>query len=199
MAFCHISKGRFGMAMQLETRVFELCNGKYKNIKGLARAMGVSWQLVYGVRKGKCRINQTFIIGATKAFPGYKLDDLFYVALGDLPASEAENVNASRCDKVVKLRNAGLSYAEIGRRLGVSREWARQIIKGNPPLRKPDLQSRVMLTTRDVAQLLGLHPNTVRRWNKKGILESYRITPRGDRRFRREDVDDFLKEVAIEQ
>jgi len=75
-----MSKGRLGMAIQLKTRVFELCNGKYKNIKELARAMGVSWQHVYKVRKGKCRVNQTFIIGATKAFPGYKLDDLFYVA-----------------------------------------------------------------------------------------------------------------------
>jgi excisionase family DNA binding protein len=73
-----------------------------------------------------------------------------------------------------------------------------KLLRGDPPLRKPDLQSKVMLTTSDVAQLLGLHPNTVRRWNKKGILKSYRITPRGDRRFRREDVDGFLKDGEIE-
>jgi len=104
----------------------------------------------------------------------------------------------TRRDEVLRLRESGLTYAEIGRRLGMSRERARQIVKGNPPLRKPDLQSRVMLTTRDVAQLLGLHPNTVRHWNKKGILKSYRITHRGDRRFRREDVDAFLKDLEIE-
>ena len=74
-----IAEWGFNMAMKLETRVFELSNGKYKNIKELARAMGVSWQHVYKVRKDKCRVNQKFIIGATKAFPGYKLDDLFYV------------------------------------------------------------------------------------------------------------------------
>jgi len=104
----------------------------------------------------------------------------------------------TRRDEVLRLRKSGLTYAEIGRRLGLSRERARQITKGNPPLKKPELQSRVMLTTSDVAQLLGLHPNTVRRWNKKGILKSYRIAHRGDRRFRRKDVDSFLTDIEIE-
>ena len=104
----------------------------------------------------------------------------------------------SRRDEIANLREAGLSYAKIGRRLDISGERVRQIVKGNPPLKKPDLQSKVMLTTSDVAQLLGLHINTVRRWNKKGILKSYRITPRGDRRFRREDIDGFLKEEETE-
>ena len=49
-----------------------------------------------------------------------------------------------------------------------------------------------MLTTGGVAQLLGAHPNTVRHWSENGILKSYRIGPRGDRRFRKEDMDDFL-------
>jgi len=105
----------------------------------------------------------------------------------------------SRRDEIVKLREAGLTYAQIGHTLGISKERVRQIVKLKPPPHKPDLQSRVMLTVTDVAQLLGLHPNTVRRWNQKGILKSYRIGPRGDRRFRREDVDDFLRELEIER
>ena len=48
----------------------------------LARAMGISGGYIYKVRQGKRGINQKFIIGAIKAFPGYKLDDLFYVAPG---------------------------------------------------------------------------------------------------------------------
>ena len=100
-------------------------------------------------------------------------------------------------DEVVKLRGTGLTYAEIGRRFGISRERVRQILKGKPTTQKPDLKSKIMLTTTDVAQLLGLHVNTVRRWNAKGILKSYRIGSRGDRRFKREDVDDFLKGVEI--
>jgi len=67
-------------AMKLKTRVFELCNGKYPNVVGLARTMGISGGYIYKVRQGKRNINQKFIIGAIKAFPGYKLDDLFYVS-----------------------------------------------------------------------------------------------------------------------
>ncbi|MBA7678038.1 hypothetical protein ES703_86309 [subsurface metagenome] len=96
----------------------------------------------------------------------------------------------SRRARVLELRKADLSYAEIGRRLGISRERARQIAQGNPSPRKP---SGVMLTTTSVAQLLGVHPNTVRRWSETGILKSYRIGSRGDRRFLQGDVDDFLK------
>jgi hypothetical protein len=42
--------------------------------------MGISVSQIYRVRQGKRPINQRFIIGAIKAFPGYKLDDLFYIA-----------------------------------------------------------------------------------------------------------------------
>ena len=49
-----------------------------------------------------------------------------------------------------------------------------------------------MLTVKDVAQLLNVHVNTVRRWSDSDILKSYRITRRGDRRFRREDISSFL-------
>ncbi|MCX7911928.1 MAG: helix-turn-helix domain-containing protein [Dehalococcoidales bacterium] len=49
-----------------------------------------------------------------------------------------------------------------------------------------------MLTIREVARLLNIHVNTVRRWSDMGILKSYRITRRGDRRFRQEDISEFL-------
>ncbi len=66
--------------MKLKTRVFELCNGKYRNVAELAHTTGVSYDLIYRVRRGERGIHGRFIIGATKAFPGYKLDDLFYVS-----------------------------------------------------------------------------------------------------------------------
>ncbi len=66
--------------MKLNTRVFELCNGKYRNLVELAQVMEISQDLIYRVRKGERGINQKFIIGAMKAFPGCKLDDLFYVS-----------------------------------------------------------------------------------------------------------------------
>ena len=49
-----------------------------------------------------------------------------------------------------------------------------------------------MLTISEVAQLLNVHINTVRRWSNQGILKSYRIGSRGDRRFRQEDINNFL-------
>jgi excisionase family DNA binding protein len=49
-----------------------------------------------------------------------------------------------------------------------------------------------MLTPREVAELLHIHTNTLRRWSDKGIIAAYRINPRGDRRYRLQDIDCFL-------
>jgi excisionase family DNA binding protein len=51
-----------------------------------------------------------------------------------------------------------------------------------------------MLTVREVARLLHVHPNTLRRWSNDGRIRAYRINRRGDRRFKREEVDRFLAE-----
>jgi len=191
--------------MELKTRIFELCNGKYRDLSELAQAMGISLAQIYRVRVGKRDIGEKSIIGAVKAFPGYKLDDLFYVvpdgsemtdsrsdsgAEGNLVSTQQPR--EARRDEIVKLRKAGQTYEKIGRRFGISKERVRQILKGKPVPQKPVLG--VMLTIRDVAQFLDVHINTVRRWSRKGILKSYRISFRGDRRFRKEDVDAFLKE-----
>ena len=49
-----------------------------------------------------------------------------------------------------------------------------------------------MLTTSEVARKLNLHVNTIRRWSNMGVLKTYRIGPRGDRRFKIQDVDELL-------
>ena len=51
-----------------------------------------------------------------------------------------------------------------------------------------------MLTVREVSQLLHVHSNTLRRWTEQGVIKAYRIGPRGDRRFRAEDVAVLLLE-----
>ena len=56
------------------------------------------------------------------------------------------------------------------------------------------LRDSELLTTSEVAQLLRVHPNTVRQWANKGLLHAYRLGPRRDRRFRREDVDAFIQD-----
>ena len=101
----------------------------------------------------------------------------------------------SRRDDVAKLVEAGLGYAEIGRRLGITRERVRQIAKPKPKPKKLEVTVAppdVVLTTSAVARLLGVHVNTAILWNNQGIIRAYRIGPRRDRRFRREDIVRFL-------
>ncbi len=52
---------------------------------------------------------------------------------------------------------------------------------------------QAMLTVSEVARLLNVHPNSVRRWANEGLLRAYRVGRRGDRRFRPEDVAKFLE------
>lgn len=49
-------------------------------------------------------------------------------------------------------------------------------------------QMSTMLTVREVSRLLHVHSNTLRRWSDQGVIKAYRIGPRGDRRFRPEDI-----------
>jgi excisionase family DNA binding protein len=58
-----------------------------------------------------------------------------------------------------------------------------------------DRQIGPMLTVKEVARLLHVHSNTVRRWSDRGLIRAYRISRRGDRRFRREDIAHFLAEL----
>jgi excisionase family DNA binding protein len=51
-----------------------------------------------------------------------------------------------------------------------------------------------MLTATEVAEMLHLHVNTVKRLGDRGELPFYRVSKRGDRRFRSADVMRFLTE-----
>ena len=54
-----------------------------------------------------------------------------------------------------------------------------------------------MLTTGEVAYLRDVHASTVRRWSNRGLLKAYRVGPRGERRFRRDDIAVFFLERAV--
>lgn len=53
-----------------------------------------------------------------------------------------------------------------------------------------------MLTVREVARMLHIHPNTVRRWSNDGRVRAYRINNRGDRRYKKTDVARFVAEFS---
>ncbi|MEO8462577.1 MAG: GAF domain-containing protein [Chloroflexota bacterium] len=52
--------------------------------------------------------------------------------------------------------------------------------------------SDATLTVTRAAEVLGVHSNTVRAWSDAGRIRYYRINPRGDRRYRRSDLNRFL-------
>lgn len=56
------------------------------------------------------------------------------------------------------------------------------------------VQNSRIMTTSEVAYFLRVHPNTVRHWTNTGLLPSFRLGTRRDRRFKREDVDHFLRQ-----
>ncbi len=51
-----------------------------------------------------------------------------------------------------------------------------------------------MLRTGEACKILCIHTNTLRRWSKRGIIKAYHVGPRGDRRFKREDIAALLIE-----
>lgn len=52
------------------------------------------------------------------------------------------------------------------------------------------------LSVTRAAQVLGVHPNTIRAWSEAGRLRYYRINPRGDRRYRLGDLQRFLNSAV---
>lgn len=111
--------------------------------------------------------------------------------------TKKESVVVSKRETAKQMRKENLTYAEIGRHLGVSREGVRQLVltKPKPQPSEPPPPPQV-LRIGDVAELLRLHRNTVRRWANSGLLKSYRLGPRGDRRFKREDVEAFMHDAV---
>ena len=55
----------------------------------------------------------------------------------------------------------------------------------------------VMFSVADVASILNVHVNTVRRWSNEGRIKSCRIGRRGDRGFTPEDLKDFIESSLV--
>ncbi|OGC49688.1 hypothetical protein A2W32_01870 [candidate division WWE3 bacterium RBG_16_37_10] len=53
-----------------------------------------------------------------------------------------------------------------------------------------------LLKIRQAAEMLGVNPETLRRWDKSGKLKAIIISERGDRRYKREDIVRLVKKLA---
>ena len=49
-----------------------------------------------------------------------------------------------------------------------------------------------LLTLAEAAEALKVHPNTLRKWDRKGVLKAVRFGQRGDRRYKKEVVQRLL-------
>ena len=54
-----------------------------------------------------------------------------------------------------------------------------------------------LLKISDVAKLLNVTPLTLRNWDKKGLLVSIRLGTRRDRRYKEEDITNFIEELKV--
>jgi len=51
-----------------------------------------------------------------------------------------------------------------------------------------------LLTISEVAHIIHVHPNTVRQWSNSGRLKCYRFGARRDRRFKLQDIHEFISD-----
>lgn len=59
---------------------------------------------------------------------------------------------------------------------------------------KKDVNVPELLTLSEACELLKVHPNTLRQWDKKGVLPAIRIGTKRIRRYRKEDIIKMLDE-----
>jgi len=53
-----------------------------------------------------------------------------------------------------------------------------------------------LLTIKDVTHLLNVHPNTLRNWEKEGLIQAVRIGPRRDRRYKKTVIREMMYGVT---
>jgi len=49
-----------------------------------------------------------------------------------------------------------------------------------------------ILTMKQACEVLNCHPNTLRNWDKDGTLVAIRFGKRGDRRYKKSDIEKLL-------
>lgn len=49
-----------------------------------------------------------------------------------------------------------------------------------------------LLRIHEAAEMLGVNPETLRRWDRSGKLKAIIVSTRGDRRYKKEDIERFI-------
>jgi excisionase family DNA binding protein len=57
------------------------------------------------------------------------------------------------------------------------------------------MTTKEFLNVRETAQQLGVHENTVRNWNARGVLQGIKLPGSGFRRFPRDEVERMRREM----
>ena len=57
-----------------------------------------------------------------------------------------------------------------------------------------DTKKDEIITLAEACSILGLHPNTLRKWDNKGYLKAIRYGTRKDRRYRKSDILKLLNQ-----
>ncbi|MEA2057065.1 MAG: helix-turn-helix domain-containing protein [Patescibacteria group bacterium] len=50
-----------------------------------------------------------------------------------------------------------------------------------------------LLKISEAAEMLGVHPETLRRWDREGKIDTITINERGDRRFKVDEINRLIK------
>jgi len=76
--------------------------------------------------------------------------------------------------------------------------WKSRVIKSvfnkMPKQLKQNETMPELLTLQEACDILKCHPNTLRQWDKNGILTAVRFGTRKDRKYRKEDILKMLNQ-----
>ena len=61
----------------------------------------------------------------------------------------------------------------------------------------PAVAGTKLLAVGEASQILNVHPNTLRKWSDGGMIPTYRIGPRRDRRVIRSDLLVFMGRFEV--
>jgi transposase len=104
-------------------------------------------------------------------------------------------------DRIVALHSQGLHNAEIAQSVGVSRQWVWRVLNPKGEKRRYDASAFLSapkkvriapMSISSAATILGVHPNTIRRWADIGLIQCFRLGPRHDRRFEPQHVMEMV-------